>query len=57
MDLNYLLGRHQQSLHRSGAAATPEARRAHRGLAAGYAVTIRDFQRRVGALASLSTAA
>lgn len=53
MDLNYLLGRHQQSLHRSSAAASPEARRAHRGLTAGYAETIRAFQQRVGASAAL----
>ncbi len=56
MDLNYLLGRHQQSLHRSHAAASPEARRAHRGLTAGYAQTIRAFQQRVGAAATLATA-
>ena len=54
MDLNYLLGRHQQSLHRAGAAASPEARHAHRGLATGYAGRIRAYQRDIGARALLA---
>ena len=54
MDLNYLLGRHQLSLHRAGAAISPEARHAHRGLAVGYAGRIRSFQRAVGADALLA---
>lgn len=44
MDLAYLLGRHQISLHRASVAATPEARLAHRGLAAGYAGRLRNCQ-------------
>ena len=56
MDLNYLLGRHQLSVHRASAAASPEARRAHRGLAVGYADHIRAFQRRLGAQAHLADA-
>ena len=54
MDLNYLLSRHQLSVHRGNAAASREARQAHRGLAAGYARRIRSFQRDVGAGASLA---
>lgn len=54
MDLNYLLGRHQLSVHRAGAAASPEARYAHRGLAAAYAGRIRAFQRDIGARALLA---
>ena len=56
MDLNYLLGRHQLSVHRAGAAASPEARLAHRGLAVGYAGRIRAFQSDLGAVARLSDA-
>ena len=56
MDLNYLLRRHQLSVHSAGAAATPEARHAHRGLASGYALRIRAFQRDVGAGAVLADA-
>jgi hypothetical protein len=54
MDLNYLLGRHQQSLHRAGSAASAEARFAHRGMAAAYADRIRAFQRDIGAFAVLA---
>ncbi len=54
MDLNYLLGRHQQSLHRAGAATTAEARHSHRGLAAAYAGRIRAFQINAGAGAKLA---
>ncbi len=54
MDLNYLLSRHQYSAYRAQVAATPEARLAHRGLAAGYAGRIRAFQRDIGAVALLA---
>lgn len=56
MDLNYLLGRHQFSLHRAGAAATPEARHAHRTFATGYAGRIRALQSAMGADARLADA-
>ena len=52
MDLNYLLHRHQISLLRADAAAGPEARRAHKDLARGYAERIRIFQREHGACAA-----
>jgi hypothetical protein len=51
MDLNYLLHRHQSSLMRAAAARLPEVRRAHRGLAAGYAALIADHARASGATA------
>ena len=54
MDLNYLLTRHQISLHRSVAAPTREARHAHRGLADGYAQRIRAHQVGSGATARLA---
>ncbi|WP_200911557.1 hypothetical protein [Sphingomonas sp. Leaf33] len=53
MDLNYLLSRHQISLMLAQAAPTIEARHSHRGLAAGYADTIRSMQALLGADASL----
>lgn len=51
MDLNYLLSRHQISLVRADAAASPEARYAHRNLAKGYAERIRELQEGLGAIA------
>jgi hypothetical protein len=54
MDLNYLLSRHQLSMHRAGSASSPEARHAHRGLAAGYAGRIRTLQTHLGARAILA---
>jgi hypothetical protein len=44
MDLNQLLYRQQVSLMRADAAASPEARHSHRGLARGYAERIRALQ-------------
>lgn len=49
MDLNYLLHRHQLSLMLGHAATSCEARRAHHGLAAGYAGRIRSLQQDLGA--------
>ena len=49
MSLNFLLHRHQISLMREAASASPEARVAHRGLAAGYARRIRDLCADAGA--------
>lgn len=49
MDLNHLLHRHQISLMRASAAASPEARHAHRGLAKGYAARIRTLSLDLGA--------
>lgn len=49
MDLNYLLHRHQVSLMLGDVAASREARRAHHGLAAGYAGRIRVIQQDLGA--------
>ncbi len=49
MDLNQLLYRHQISLMRADAAASPEARRSHLGLADGYADRITELQRAHGA--------
>ena len=40
MDLNYLYRRHQIALFMADHAASQEARRAHRGLADGYASKI-----------------
>lgn len=40
MALNYLLHRHQVSLMKADAAASPQARATHRGLASGYAERI-----------------
>jgi hypothetical protein len=40
VDLNYLYQRHQVSIFRAVHAASAAARRAHRGLADGYAVLI-----------------
>ena len=57
MDLNYLLGRHQFSLHRSAAARSPEARHAHQGLAVAYAARIRSLQDALGATARLGDVA
>lgn len=57
MDLNYLLSRHQISLMRADSAACPEAAIAHRGLAQGYAVRIREHRQRLGAGSSLLCAA
>ena len=42
MDLNYLYHRHQVSLFRADDAASPGARRAHQGLADGYAGLIAE---------------
>ena len=44
MDLNQLLYRQQVSLMRADAAASPEARHAHQGLARGYGDRIRLLQ-------------
>ena len=44
MDLNHLLYRQQVSLMRADAAASSEARHAHRGLARGYADRVRLLQ-------------
>jgi hypothetical protein len=44
LDLNHLLFRHQVSLMRADAAASPEARHSHRGLAAGYAARVLVLQ-------------
>ena len=52
MDLNYIRSRHQLSLVAAETAAGPEARAAHCGLAEGYAVRIRTFQREAGATAN-----
>ncbi len=57
MDLNYLLSRHQISLMRADYAACPEASIAHRGLANGYALRIREHRQRLGAGASVLYAA
>ena len=54
MDLNYLLSRHQISLHLSGIAASREARHAHRGLANGYAARIGAHRAGTGASARLA---
>lgn len=43
MDINYLLMREQISLMRAKAARSVEARRAHEGLARGYAEKLRSF--------------
>ncbi len=51
MALNYLLHRHQISQMRSRSAASPEARVAHRGLAAGYAARIRAMRTALGGTA------
>ncbi|MGK6356221.1 hypothetical protein ACMGDH_13475 [Sphingomonas sp. DT-207] len=48
MDLNYLLSRQQISLMRADAAASPEARVAHRSLAQCYADRIRTVQAGIG---------
>ena len=45
MDLNYLLHRHQITLMQADAAASIEARCAHRGRAIGYAAEIARFRR------------
>lgn len=57
MDLNYLLSRQQISLMRADCAACPEAAIAHRGLADGYAMRIREHQQRLGADSSRLCAA
>lgn len=57
MDLNYLLSRHQRSVHRATTAASVEARHAHRGLAFGYAKRIRALQASLGASAILADVA
>ncbi len=57
MDLNYLLSRHQRSVHRATTAASVEARHAHRGLASGYAKRIRALQASLGAPAILADVA
>lgn len=53
MDLNYLLSRHQFSIHRADTAVSPEARHAHRGMAQGYAGMIQALQLTLGARAVL----
>ncbi len=54
MDLNYLLSRHQISIHRATASSSREARVAHRGLADGYARRIRAHNHVSGATARLA---
>lgn len=54
MDLNHLLARHQISLMRARAAASPEARHAHAGLTRGYATRIAALQSRSGATSPLA---
>jgi hypothetical protein len=54
MDLNLLFHRHQVSIMRSAAAACPEARLAHRGLAVGYAERIALLQGESGVLSPFS---
>lgn len=56
MDLNYLLYRHQVSLMRVAASDCLCARRAHRGLADGYAERIRLLRRVMGEQVSLTRA-
>lgn len=53
MDLNYLFHRHQTSLMRADAAASIEARAAHRALAGGYSARIATLQRASGAIAPM----
>lgn len=48
IDLNFFLGRHQVSLMRATAAATPEARLAHLGLARQYSDYIARSRVRTG---------
>ena len=57
MDLNYLLSRHQISLMRADSALCREAAHAHRGLARGYAASIRELQQRLDAGSSLLVSA
>jgi hypothetical protein len=52
MGLNYLLHRHQVSLMRADAAATTEARQAHRELASAYAERVDAEGRAAGATAA-----
>jgi len=52
MDLNYLLERHQTSLLRVRGASCVSSRRAHEGLADGYALRISALYEKVGAVAS-----
>lgn len=49
MDLNLLFHRHQVSVMQAAAAACPEARIAHEGLAAGYAARIATIRLESGA--------
>ena len=42
MDINYLLHREQISLAKANTAMSPEARRAHSGLARGYGAKLRE---------------
>lgn len=57
MDLNYLLSRHQVSVHKASMASSPEARHAHKGLMSGYANRIRALQLTLGARALLAEVA
>lgn len=52
MDLNYLLERHQTSLLRVRGASCAPSRRAHEGLADGYALRINALYEKAGAVAS-----
>lgn len=52
MDLKYLRSRHQHALMQMERAASPEARYAHRGIAAGYARSIHDLEELVVPLTS-----
>lgn len=53
MDLNYLLGRHQTSLIRARGASCTPSRRAHQGLADGYAARVNVLYEETGATARL----
>lgn len=53
MDLNYLLGRHQTALIRAHVASCTPSRRAHEGLAAGYASRVNALYGETGASARL----
>ena len=54
VDLNYLLSRHQISVMRGDAAASPEAGYAHKALAKLYAARINDLQQSSGAEMALA---
>ena len=57
MPLNYLLRRHQVSLMMASTATSPEARRAHEGLAAAYADRVEAMVTPLGATTARLTRA